>query len=758
MFRTLARYNIVYPPKRTSSASLYYSPTLPMSSELTKPGCRKRKTRRSLPATLMRAGTSKGLFIHRHHLPASESLWSGSLLAAMGSQDSDARQIDGVGGATSTTSKVAVISPSARPGIDVDYTFVQVAVGHGSVDFSGNCGNMCAGVGLFAAQEGLVRPQFGARSLDVRIFNTNTARVIVDTVEVDPYGTVSEDGDYTIPGVKGTGSEIKVAFVDPAGSMTGQLFPTGQRQDKITVQERDGTRFSVGATLIDAANPFVFVDASTLPSYLRTCKRDSAGYLEHMESIRRAGAVLMGLASSIEAAAKVRGTPKLALLSAAPNDPTQKHDVGSLAIQVIAFSMGKPHPSLQLTGAACLASAVCIDGTVAHSISSLGDSSTKLGAAKHSATALAQHLTLSARSASPLSDASSPPTSASSDADEESFGMSASSTPPSELLQSVPRTVRITHASGAVEVDVVAACSDDWAVVDRCSSANKYKTKHNSSLALIEDSLQYFSCCVIIIFGLSARQRYRKNPVEFPPHQDGVQQAGVDYTTDVCKFTRNSESSGLRELRENGPSKPDTFTDRNNARRPISHAFQFPLRASLAPAALCRLHGLRALLCTFYLSARHRHQTARVHLAKALNLLGQAGVAPARPRDLSFPQDLALKLPVEHVDELLPTSVRLAVFQVCQDPRSLRGNVWLDDFAEAHTRVSSNLLNSAFVKGGDGGLVGPVTRRRVEKDALALVGVGQLNDEFMLLIEGRSIWKALEATGDKLRADVLLAE
>jgi len=124
-----------------------------------------KRVRRSLPAVLMRAGTSKGLFIHRHDLPASEADWAGPLLAAMGSQGSDARQIDGVGGATSTTSKVAVISPSSRPGVDVDYTFVQVAVGQEVVDLSGNCGNMCSGVGPFALQEGLVRAIPGERTV-----------------------------------------------------------------------------------------------------------------------------------------------------------------------------------------------------------------------------------------------------------------------------------------------------------------------------------------------------------------------------------------------------------------------------------------------------------------------------------------------------------------------------------------------------------------------------------------------------------------
>ena len=124
-----------------------------------------KRVRCSLPAVLMRAGTSKGLFIHRHNLPASEAAWAGPLLAAMGSQNSDVRQIDGVGGATSTTSKVAVISPSTRVGVDVDYTFVQVAVGQKAVDFSGNCGNMCSGVGPFALQEGLVHANPGDRTV-----------------------------------------------------------------------------------------------------------------------------------------------------------------------------------------------------------------------------------------------------------------------------------------------------------------------------------------------------------------------------------------------------------------------------------------------------------------------------------------------------------------------------------------------------------------------------------------------------------------
>ena len=441
-----------------------------MPSQITPESVHKKRVRCSLPATLMRAGTSKGLFIHRHHLPADESQWAGPLLAAMGSQNSDARQIDGIGGATSTTSKVAVISPSSRPGIDVDYTFVQVAVGSDAVDFSGNCGNMCSGVGLFAAQEGLARPQEGEQSVsiyykfhyngplltspqvDVRIFNTNTSRVIVDTVAISKDGIPLEDGDYSIPGVKGTGSEIKVAFVDPAGSMTDKLFPTGRRTETLTVKERNGTCFSVKATLIDAANPFVLVDAATLPSYLMPAKKDSPGYLEHMESIRRVGAVMMGLARNTEEAAKVRGTPKLALLSSVSADKAPKDD--TLAVQVLAFSMGKPHPSLQLTGAACLASAVCVGGTIAHRIASSDVNSSKI------VDALAR---TSARDTSPqvAADTDSP-------ADSATPSESSTSTPPSEILASEPRNVRIFHSSGAIDVGVIAASGEDWATVERC--------------------------------------------------------------------------------------------------------------------------------------------------------------------------------------------------------------------------------------------------------------------------------------------------
>jgi 2-methylaconitate cis-trans-isomerase PrpF len=259
----------------------------------------------------------------------------------------------------------------------------------------------------------------------------------VETIEVDTDGSFNEDGDYAIPGVKGFGSEIKVAFVDPAGSMTGKLFPTGNRTDTIFVKDRNGLHFSVKATLIDCANPFVVVDASSLPPFLRSYPKEPIEYLEHMESIRRTGAVMMGLAPNVQTAAKVRGTPKLAIMS----PPTQKFRKmeDAVDVHVVAFSMGKPHPSLQLTGAACLASAVCIQGTVAHHVTSMNGMD-------------ANSLLTPERTPSPsVGDGEIHP-------GESSMG---------GLLPD-QRTIRLSHASGSICVEVLASVSSTVAVVERC--------------------------------------------------------------------------------------------------------------------------------------------------------------------------------------------------------------------------------------------------------------------------------------------------
>ncbi|KAL2203822.1 DUF453-domain-containing protein [Sarocladium strictum] len=327
-----------------------------------------RPTLHTLPCVLMRAGTSKGPFIHRKDLPQNESEWAPHLISALGSTGCDPRQIDGVGGGTSTTSKVAVVAPSARDDMDVDFTFVQVAIGKESIDLTGNCGNFISGVGPFAVQEGLVRAEPGVKTIDVRVWNTNTNRGVVETVELNEDGTYKEDGDYSIPGVNSTGSEVKIAWLDPAGSMTGKLFPSGEQQQMLPVQPPASLSniqpFEARVTLIDSANPFIFVDAAFISTQLQQAGSPD-GQHALMESIRQQGAVAMGLAASTEIASKTRGTPKIALISA----PLRRAGKPTSDIRIAAYSMGLPHPTLQLSGAVCVASGLCCSGTILSDLS-----------------------------------------------------------------------------------------------------------------------------------------------------------------------------------------------------------------------------------------------------------------------------------------------------------------------------------------------------------------------------------------------------
>ncbi|KAJ5806447.1 uncharacterized protein N7503_004049 [Penicillium pulvis] len=315
-------------------------------------------TRHSLPAVWMRSGTSKGLFIHRKDLPESVDRWAPILLSAMGSSNGNGKQIDGVGGATSTTSKVAVVAKSNRDNIDVEYTFVQVAPDQAIVDMTGNCGNIASGVAPFALDEGLVKAKPGQTEIDVRIFNTNTGQTLVETIQTSG-GLFREDGACRIPGVEGTSSPIKVAFLNPGGSMTGKMFPSGAKQETLTVQSWTVGVFQVSVSLVDAANPFVLVDSRSLkiegrPQWPNATDTE---FISVAEDIRREGAVRFGLAADIEKASAVRGTPKIAFLSA-PADESSDLDV-------LSFTMGKPHASLQLTGAVCIGAAMAIHGTVA---------------------------------------------------------------------------------------------------------------------------------------------------------------------------------------------------------------------------------------------------------------------------------------------------------------------------------------------------------------------------------------------------------
>ncbi|KAI7977777.1 hypothetical protein EIK77_009317 [Talaromyces pinophilus] len=321
----------------------------------------------------MRSGTSRGLFLHRHDLPPSPSDWDSVLIGAMGSRNNDPRQLEGVGGATSTTSKVVVVAKSDRPGIDVEYTFAQVTVGQENVDMTGNCGNMASGVAAFALEEGLVVAAPGQMEV-IRPLSVSDSYTI---------GSLVTD----IYCVKGTGSKIKVSFIKPGGSMTGKTFPTGNRQDELVIHPSNSgnlldNSFTVKATLIDVSNPFIFVDSSSLPPEYFAAGPDSETSLGIIEAIRREGSVRFGFANDIETAGLRKGTPKIAIVSTPVVSDSSIISGNIPDISVLAYSMGKVHPSVQLTGAVCLGAAATLEGTVVERLRLKESSSSTLHGAK----------------------------------------------------------------------------------------------------------------------------------------------------------------------------------------------------------------------------------------------------------------------------------------------------------------------------------------------------------------------------------------
>jgi 2-methylaconitate cis-trans-isomerase PrpF len=205
-----------------------------------------------IPCIIIRGGTSKGVFIQEKYLPPDREARDRLILRIFGSPDP--RQIDGLGGADPLTSKLAIVCRSGRSDADVDYTFAQVGIETAFVDYSLTCGNICSGVGPFAIDEGLLQPVEPLTT--VRIFNTNTQRLIIAEVPVKDGKSVSE-GDFQIDGVPGTGAEIALRFIDPAGGITGRLLPTANAVDRISLAH--GKQMEV--SIVDAGNLYVFVDA-----------------------------------------------------------------------------------------------------------------------------------------------------------------------------------------------------------------------------------------------------------------------------------------------------------------------------------------------------------------------------------------------------------------------------------------------------------------------------------------------------------------
>ena len=320
-----------------------------------------------LPATWMRGGTSKGLFFDPADLPADPARRDALLLRVLGSPDPYGTQIDGLGGATSSTSKVALVSRSTRPGFDVDYRFGAVAVGEPVIDWSGNCGNLSAAVGVFALCRGLVAaPGDGVAA--IRIWQANLNEAIVAHIPIRG-GQPVEDGGFTLAGVAFPGAEIALDFLDPGGATA--LLPSGRPLDRLTVPGLG----EIEATLLNAGNPTVFVRAAALG--LSGCEtradfdRDAA-LLVRCEAIRAQGAVAMGLAVSAEdATARRPHTPKLAFVAPARDyRASDGAPVAAADIDLVAriLSMGALHHAFTGTGAVALAVASILPGTLVHQL------------------------------------------------------------------------------------------------------------------------------------------------------------------------------------------------------------------------------------------------------------------------------------------------------------------------------------------------------------------------------------------------------
>ena len=324
-------------------------------------------TQRRIPAVYMRGGTSKGVFFHGRDLPSDPRERDALLLRVIGSPDPYGKHTDGMGGATSSTSKVVVVTPSWRDGCDVDFLFGAVAIDAPMIDWSGNCGNLSAAVGPFAVSEGLVPAVEGVTR--VRIWQANIGRRIESFVPVRA-GEVVEDGAFMEDGVPFPSSEVRLEFLDPADDepgAIGALLPTGAPQDDLDVP---GVGV-IAATMITAGNPTVFVRASSLGLTGKETAADvdrDRRLLERLEAIRAAAAVRMGLAGTPEEATRSRpATPKISWVARPAAYRTSAGvDVAPERIDLLAriMSMGRLHHAFTGTGSIALAVAAALPGTV----------------------------------------------------------------------------------------------------------------------------------------------------------------------------------------------------------------------------------------------------------------------------------------------------------------------------------------------------------------------------------------------------------
>jgi hypothetical protein len=319
----------------------------------------------SVPASLFRGGTSKGVYVRQRSMPGDREAWDDLLLNAFGSPDP--MQMDGIGGSHSTSSKAMIVSPSSADGVDVEYRFGQVAVEKPVVDWGGNCGNLTFAIGPYALEHGVVdaRPNDGRVELVLR--NANTGDVVEQSVPVTDDGTPRYGGSFKVYGVPGTGARIRSRFVDPGGAVSGAVFPTGNRTDVLDVEGVG----QIEASLVDVSSPCVFVRAGDvgMSAAERPGEIDAdESLLDRLERIRSAACARYGFVDDpADATDESPGIPKMAVVGERqPYETVGGDRVSADDYDLLAriMSMQKAHHAYAVTGGMCTAVAATTPGTI----------------------------------------------------------------------------------------------------------------------------------------------------------------------------------------------------------------------------------------------------------------------------------------------------------------------------------------------------------------------------------------------------------